>query len=134
MVRQDRDFCAYDEEKLAATAAAREHAQLRFPYAPQDVLTSPGGTLRSRASSDDATSFGEGERLLADGFMMDEYEENPWLAASPLLKPGCGSSDYRTLSPPMYSNNSGVHCSEDFEGLEGIYRFIDECNQAEGKF
>lgn len=96
---------------------------LRFPYAPdvQDVnrpITSPGGSLRSHRS--DLSSVEE------DVFLDDYMEENPWLSSpSAELEEG-----YESMSPPVVS--SGEHCSEDFEGLEGIYRFMEECDRERG--
>lgn len=97
---------------------------LRFPFAPDGqgddtkTLTSPGGSMRLHAS---ALSVEEEEAYF------DEYEENPWLSSeSP-------EEGYESLSPPVYSN-SGEHCSEDFEGLEGIYRFLEECDRTRNPF
>ncbi|KAI0185400.1 hypothetical protein EV127DRAFT_207091 [Xylaria flabelliformis] len=95
---------------------------LRFPYAPEKVaegrglltLTSPGGSLRSEDSF-------PSEHELFGGF--EEIDENPWLSASDL-------EGYETMSPP----SSGEQCSEDFEGLEGVYRFLEECDRAQGRY
>jgi hypothetical protein len=96
---------------------------LRFPFAPdgQDVdaktLTSPGGSMRSHTS---ALSVEE------DDAFLDEYEDNPWLLSEP-------EEGYESLSPPAYGS-SGEHCSQDFEGLEGIYRFLEECDRVRNPF
>ncbi|KAI0447457.1 hypothetical protein F4803DRAFT_499829 [Xylaria telfairii] len=95
---------------------------LKFPYAPEKAadgrtllsLTSPGGSLRSE------DSFPE-EHELFGGF--EEFDENPWLSAS-------DPEGYATMSPP----SSGEHCSEEFEGLEGMYRFLEECDRAQGRY
>lgn len=91
---------------------------LRFPFAPDGgaandarvVLTPPGGSVRSLESDD----FLED----ADAYL-DEFEFSPWLSDpeghdSGLAPPGPGSSD--------------------FEGLEGIYRFLEECDRARGAY
>jgi len=97
---------------------------LKFPFAPESqadtrTLTSPGGSVRSH---DSALSEEE------DAFI-DEYEENPWLLSSEdEIEEG-----YESASPPAYGS-SGEHCSEDFEGLEGIYRFLEECDRARNPF
>ncbi|RKU42102.1 hypothetical protein DL546_001611 [Coniochaeta pulveracea] len=83
----------------------------------QGTLTSPGGSMRSHNSI-----LSEEE----DGFL-DEFDDNPWLStASP-------EEGYESLSPPVYSH-SGEHCSEEFEGLEGIYRFLEECDRSRNPF
>ncbi|KAK0734887.1 hypothetical protein B0T26DRAFT_671114 [Lasiosphaeria miniovina] len=111
VIRQDADFDASVGVSLA----------LRFPFAPdgdeQKTITSPGGSLRSHNS--EASDMG-------DAFY-DEYDNNPWLS-SPSQSEG-----YASMSPPVLSS-SGEHCSEDFEGLEGIYRFLEECDRARTRF
>lgn len=95
---------------------------LRFPFAPgpeedEETFTSPGGSLRSHRS--ELSSMEEDEALF------DEYiAENPWLSNSP---PEVEIEDgYESMSPPLPS--SGEHASEDFEGVQGIYRFLEECD------
>ncbi|KAI0103159.1 hypothetical protein GGR51DRAFT_524874 [Nemania sp. FL0031] len=97
---------------------------LKFPYAPDTrtangrgliPLTSPGGSLRSEDSFHD-------EHELFGGF--EEFDDNPWLS-------GSDPEGYETMSPPI---SSGEHCSEDFEGLEGVYRFLEECDRAHGSY
>ncbi|KAK3935997.1 hypothetical protein QBC46DRAFT_396177 [Diplogelasinospora grovesii] len=110
VVRQDADF-----DKSQGVPIA-----LRFPFAPQEdevaTVTSPGGSVRSHNSGE--SSFVE------DYFVEREIEENPWLSS-----PEPEAEGYESMSPPVHSS-SGEHCSEDFEGLEGIYRFLEECDRA----
>lgn len=96
---------------------------LQFPFAPDaeedaQTYTSPGGSLRSHQS--EVSSLEEDEALF------DEIlDENPWLSTPSVeFIPEDG---YESMSPPVGS--SGEHVSEDFEGLEGIYRFLEECDQ-----
>lgn len=97
---------------------------LKFPFAPGaeesevDTLSSPGGSLRSHDSilSEEADE------------MLDEFEENPWLSS-----PSPEEEGYESLSPPV-CNSSAEHASEDFKGLEGIYRFLEECDRARNPF
>lgn len=98
---------------------------LRFPFAPEEPceskLTSPGGSVRSRDS----------HSLLEDAFVVDEFEDNPWRLTG--VEEEDDEEGYESLSPRPLSN-SGLHCSEEFEGLEGIYRFLEECDRARGGF
>lgn len=99
---------------------------LKFPFAPDTrggtkTLTSPGGSMRSH---DSALSEED------EGAFFDEYEENPWLLSS---EDEGAEEGYESLSPPVYGS-SGDHCSEDFEGLEGIYRFLEECDRVRNPF
>ncbi|KAK4156920.1 hypothetical protein C8A00DRAFT_30243 [Chaetomidium leptoderma] len=115
VVGQDLDF---------DTSPAVEVA-LRFPFAPdkhsEDTMTSPGGSLRSHRSEASSSDIG-------DAFIIDEFEENPWQLSS-----GSEPEGYGSMSPPIMSS-SGEYCAEDFEGLEGIYRFLEECDRARGRF
>ncbi|KAI1482520.1 hypothetical protein F4774DRAFT_278995 [Daldinia eschscholtzii] len=109
VVREDLDFAAETGVSMA----------LKFPFAPgvetngTRTLTSPGGSLRSQGS------FFPAEEDFSD------MEDNPWLSLPDDLE------GYESMSPPV---SSGEHCSEDFEGLEGIYRFLEECDRAHGRF
>ncbi|KAK3394515.1 hypothetical protein B0H63DRAFT_48668 [Podospora didyma] len=113
IIRQDPDFDVSSGVPVA----------LRFPFAPdgncsEKTITSPGGSLRSHDSalSDD----------YEDAFF-DEYEQNPWLS-SPEPEEG-----YESMSPPALSSTD-EHRSEDFEGLEGIYKFLEECDRARDQY
>lgn len=115
IVGQDPDF----------DASAGVSVALRFPFAPdgdhEGTITSPGGSVRSRRSG--STSDVE------EAFLVDEFgEQNPWQLSEEEPEEG-----YESMSPPLLSG-SGEHCSEDFEGLEGIYRFLEECDRARGRF
>ncbi|KAK8095358.1 hypothetical protein PG999_013380 [Apiospora kogelbergensis] len=116
MVGQDVGF----EAEAGVTMA------LKFPFAPDAndqqslILTSPGGSLRSLGSFPGEDEFFEDE--LFDAF--SEVEKNPWLTSPE-------PEGYESMSPPI---SSGEHCSEDFEGLQGVYRFLEECDRAQGRF
>ncbi len=91
---------------------------LKFPFAPgagtgARTHTSPGGSLRS----EDSFTVDE---VLFETF--DEMAENPWLSSPDL-------EGYESMSPLL---SSGDYVSEDFEGLEGIYRFLEECDRSRG--
>lgn len=97
---------------------------LRFPYAPDALksLTSPGGSERSIQSHE----YDDNESLFSDDSFVraafeDQLAENPWIS---------DPEGYESMSPPL---SSGEHCSDEFEGLEGIYRFIEECDRAQGR-
>jgi len=93
---------------------------LKFPFAP-DSGKPPSVSLRSLEGygTDEISTLDE-EFFVHDEFL-DEMADNPWL----------GETDgYETMSPPA---SSVVGQSEDYEGLEGIYRFLEECDQAKGK-
>jgi len=120
IVGQDADF----------DVSAGVPVALKFPFAPgcdgeTKTLTSPGGSLRSLEGHELEEDFSDIDEAEA-AFMMDELaemelaQENPWLSSP---EPG-----YGTMSP--YS----IHSGASFEGLEGVYRFIEECDRARGQF
>lgn len=114
VVRQDPDF-----DSSAGVSVA-----LRFPFAPdgtcEHTITSPGGSVRSQRSGSASD--------VEEAFFVEEFDDNPWLLSEEEPEEG-----YESMSPPLLSS-SGEHCSEDFEGLEGIYRFLEECDRARGRF
>lgn len=79
---------------------------LKFPFAPESdkTITSPGGSLRSMNSEDVREAF-------------VELEENPWFS---------DPEGYESLSPGL---TASCDASQDYEGLEGIYRFLQECDR-----
>lgn len=113
-IREDPEL-----HKLYATPVA-----LRFPFAPdyeesEQTLTSSGGSVGSHGS--DVSSIEEDQALF------DEYiEENPWLSTPLRATPEAEAEEgYESMSP-VYS--SGEHTSEDLDGLEGVYHFLEECD------
>ncbi|KAK0747968.1 hypothetical protein B0T21DRAFT_343683 [Apiosordaria backusii] len=110
VVGQDPDF----------DVSAGVPVALRFPCAPggscANTITSPGGSLRSHDSESSD---------IEEAFFVEEIEENPWHLSS--------LSDYEEgyeSAPPLEPASSS---SGDYEGLEGIYRFIEECDRAKGR-
>lgn len=105
-------------------AAVGVPVALQFPFAPQSegAISSPGGSARCYEGSfaqDAASSVDE------DSFVRDAF-------ASGTEMDCLGSSDlegYGTMSLPVSSGAAAA----DYEGLEGIYRFLGECDRAEGR-
>jgi len=114
VIREDSDF----------EASAGVPVALRFPFAPDicvDTISSPGGSLRSHDSQ---------SSVLEEAYFVDEFEENPWHMSS--LDPEEG---YESMSPSIPAlSSSGDYRSDEFEGLEGVYRFLEECDRAQGRF
>ncbi|KAL2270953.1 hypothetical protein VTJ83DRAFT_324 [Remersonia thermophila] len=116
VVGQDPDF---------DTSPAVDMA-LRFPFAPdaspcdEETLTSPGGSLRSHGSAPSSD--------IEEMFIVDEYDDNPWILSS-----GSEPEGYGSMSPSALGS-AGPARSEDFEGLQGIYRFLEECDRARSHF
>ncbi|KAI0017661.1 hypothetical protein F4780DRAFT_772227 [Xylariomycetidae sp. FL0641] len=111
IVREDDDF----EAETGASMA------LKFPYAPNEASGTPRSLMSSGGSQQSDSSFP------VEYEFFEEYSDlgnNPWLSSS-------DPEGYETLSPGM---SSGEHCSEDYEGLEGVYKFLEACDQARGRF
>lgn len=94
---------------------------LMFPFAPDapKSLAYPGRSVRSLDDYEFQEDSLEDDDFVREAFM-DEMGQNPWLS---------DPEGYDTMSAPL---SLGEHCSE-FEGLEGIYRFIEECDRAKGR-
>ncbi|ETS86584.1 hypothetical protein PFICI_00412 [Pestalotiopsis fici W106-1] len=111
IVREDADFGVETGVPMA----------LKFPFAPDAVSeesalsASPEGSLPSLGSSLQ-------EHELFETF--SDIEDNPWLASPE-------PEGYETASQPF---SSGEHCSQEFEGLDGVYKFLEECDRARGRF
>lgn len=98
---------------------------LKFPFAPdvERAVSSPGGSARSVEGHE--FDYAESEYSIEDDSFVKEafaHEamENPWLS---------DPEGYESMSPP---HSSADHCHE-YEGLEGVYRFLEECDRAKGK-
>jgi len=94
------------------------HMALMFPFASTSVhtLSSPGGSLRSEIGHD------------LENF--NDLEDNPWLSSPE----GYETMEDFSETESMYFKSPGdPPDSSDYEGLEGIYRFIEECDNARGK-
>ncbi|TDZ30527.1 hypothetical protein C8035_v002786 [Colletotrichum spinosum] len=81
---------------------------LRFPFAPgcdDKTITSPGGSIRSLSAIDVEEMFLE----------IDEMSD---------------VEGYESMSPTPKSSEM----SDDYQGLEGIYRFLEECDRAKGRY
>lgn len=119
VVGQDADF---DEEPDVAMA-------LRFPFAPDKhgsvKLSSPGGSLRSHQSESSSSD-------LDDAFVDTFLEENPWLSSAYSAEEEGYFTSVSPSSPGLPPTRRPQH-AEDFEGVEGIYRFIQECDRAAGR-
>lgn len=86
---------------------------LMFPYAPTSEysLSSPGGSLRSQTGHD----YEEIEDVL----------ENPWLEGYESME-----EEEASLNGSAYFIKPSEHQnSSDYEGLEGIYRFLEQCDK-----
>ncbi|KAF5669226.1 hypothetical protein FHETE_4984 [Fusarium heterosporum] len=96
---------------------------LKFPFAPDSgkLIFSPSESRRSLEGyeTDEISTLGE-DYFVQEAFL-DEIDGNSWLAET---------DGYETTSPRA---SSMAGASEDYEGLEGIYRFLEECDQAKGR-
>jgi len=103
IIYQDEDF-----ESSAGTQMA-----LLFPYAPtsEHTLSSPGGSLRSQSGHD----YEEVD---------EEILDNPWLDSFESM------DDISEAESAYFSRPSPQQNSSDYEGLEGIYRFLEQCDSA----
>lgn len=113
IVRQDSEF----DDATGVPVA------LKFPFAPQSdkTVTSPGGSARCLEGHELESLSSLGDDSFVREAFLEDMGDNPWLSEP---------EGYESMSPPM---SSGEHCSTEFEGLEGIYRFLEECDRAQGR-
>lgn len=99
----------YQEPGFDASCGAQ--VALIFPFAPtsERTISSPGGSLRSQISHD----FEQVEDIV----------DNPWLDGFESME-DVSEQESAYFSKPSEHPNS----SSGYEGLEGIYRFIEECD------
>lgn len=96
------------------------HMTLQIPFAPESAktFTSPGGSTRSVWGPSEEYDSLSDDSLIQEAF---EFDGNPWLS---------DPEEYESLSP---ASGSAEQSSQNFEGLEGIYRFLEECDRAKGR-
>ncbi|POS75335.1 hypothetical protein DHEL01_v206265 [Diaporthe helianthi] len=120
VVKQDPEFDASYGSPMA----------LRFPCAPdshEETLTSPGGSMGSHLSE---LSSLEEDEVMFDEYVDEYIEENPWLSTP---EPEIDAEEgYESMSDHVLSSTEHVS-DEDFEGLEGIYRFLEECDNLKSR-
>lgn len=105
-IKQDLDFEDAPDVRMA----------LMFPYAPSSSpsLSSPGGSMRSQTGHD-----------IYEDISVTELVDNPWLESCESMDElSEGESAYFSRSPSRHPALS------EFEGVEGIYRFIEQCDAA----
>jgi hypothetical protein len=109
VIHQDPEF----EERYGGRLA------LLFPFADTaepDRLTSPGGSLRSEAE------------LLDEGYL-PELEDDPCLFDSPIE--GYETRDISETASMFFESighGPPLETSSEYEGVEGLYRFIEFCD------
>ena len=103
IIRQDEKFYS----------SAGTHMALIFPFAPtsEHTLSSPGGSLRSQSGQD--------YEVIEENII-----ENPWME-------GYESMDEVSEGESAYFTKATEHpSSSDYEGLEGIYKFLEQCDKS----
>jgi len=107
IIMQDADF----------DASAGTHMALLFPYAPtsENNLSSPGGSLRSQTGHDLEFEYED---------FHEDIIDNPWIEGYESLEDGSDGESVYFTKPSEHPNSS------DYEGLEGIYRFLEHCDNS----
>jgi hypothetical protein len=103
IIHQDTDF----DESVGGQVA------LMFPFAStsEHTLSSPGGSLRSQTGHDED---------------FDDFHDNPWLSSPE----GYETMDDLSETESMYfAKGNGTQSSSGYEGLEGIHKFLEQCDQ-----
>jgi hypothetical protein len=107
IVHQDPDFDASVGERMA----------LLFPFAPtsQRSFSSPCGSLRSEMGQD---------------YRINEIEKNPWVSSPEGYET---MEDFSETESMHFASSPAYLESSSYEGLEGLYRFLEECDSYQRK-
>lgn len=112
-------------EESEFDAAVGVPAALKFPFAPDSerAISSPGGSARSLEGSffQDAEFFSEDDSFVRDAFAYEVSVDDAEIS---------DPESYGTTASPT---SSGEHVSDEYGGLEGIYRFLEETDRAQGR-
>lgn len=105
IIHQDPDF----DESYGGRMA------LMFPFAStcDAPISSPGGSLRSDIGKDDED--------------IDEFADNLWLSSPESYET---LEDLSETESTYFKQSAGPPASSEYEGLEGIYRFLEQCDKA----
>lgn len=135
LVYQDVDFDAHNGTNMA----------LLFPFAPSqapsEATYSPDVRRTKREKREDVVWDGMMSQGRSQGCShnsvtshLEEFEmvhENPWLS-SPSGYSSLHSSEHDGFAPYFEpAPNNSVQPASDYEGLEGIYRFLEQCDGAQ---
>jgi hypothetical protein len=142
IVHQGPDFDAFVGTEMA----------LLFPFASSGTASFVSETEKSARSakrqcqdgvnwesmiSPSLTSLGFSNRSVDSlDSAYEEVEANPWLSSpsgySSISKSGSGGEEPTYFEPTRQTlpGSAGVDTGSQFEGLEGIYRFLEECDTA----
>ncbi|CCD52157.1 hypothetical protein BofuT4_P079520.1 [Botrytis cinerea T4] len=100
-------------------AAVGTQMALQFPFAPTAVSESPSPLLspclQTTLSSPDQNEYDD---------ILEEFSENPWVEGYETMDEDISESG------SAYFTKVSEHLSEsdEYEGLEGIYKFLEECD------
>lgn len=135
VIRQDENFDVYAGVEIA----------LLFPFAPSrapSIFTqSPEGYVR-REKVDWRNMLSPDETTTSPGFSRHsdtglDYEDvgaenqNPWLSSPSGYSSLHASEDDDDGAAYFEQSNRQAPKASDFEGLEGIYKFLEECDRAQ---
>ena len=101
----------------------RDDVDWRNMISPEHTLTSPGFSTHSDTGLDfeDVGAADEGKNSWLDSSSPSGY--------SSMHSSDAGDEGYYFRKPGVADTN-GRHSSTDYEGLEGIYRFLEQCDDA----
>ncbi|KAJ9647825.1 hypothetical protein H2199_001601 [Coniosporium tulheliwenetii] len=134
LVRQDEDFDAFAGTEIA----------LLFPFAPSKTVSEceffekpvEGRVIQHEridwrnmlSPEDESVASVEYSTLSDDGLAVDELcEDNPWIS-SPSGYESVRSSEFEESVPSREAQD--YHSPLEYQGFEGIYRFIEQCDAA----
>jgi hypothetical protein len=139
LVYEDKDFDATNGTEMA----------LLFPFAPSHTPSDITFSLRTQhgqagkhksvdwqdmqSPRQSLSPQSSNRSVTSEGFeQVEAVEENPWLSTSSGYSSLNGSDDADPAVDAEFRHGAQDHAldSSQYEGLEGIYRFLEECDRA----
>ena len=135
LVYQDADFDTHNGTEMA----------LLFPFASSETPSEANFSPQLQPAKKPAEDlFGWGEMMSAhpsphystrsitshDFEEVDVVEENPWVSSPSGYSSLHGSDEGDVERYFQSAQAKSTHQASDYEGLEGVYRFLEECDRA----
>ena len=116
--------CSPDNKPARRVRQGRDEVDWRNMISPELTLTSPAFSTHSDTGIDDFEDVGPGN----EG--RNPYIDSPALSGYSSMHSSEGADEDYYFRKPSVADMTNRQSSHDYEGLEGIYRFLEECDGA----
>jgi len=108
----------YQDESFLASVGGEMALMFPFASTSEHTPSSLGGSLRSQTGHE------------VDELEDEDFIENPWVEGYESMVESASDSTSFGKPIPNRSPRSQLHSSSGFEDVEGIYRFLEQCDNA----